>query len=133
MPRGVLEMRERKCDLTGKRRNGKAMAVSKSMRHTHRVQKVNLQWVKLWWEEGHKFVRLRVATKTMRTIHKKGLQAVAKDYDINLHRFAISAGDGPPLVPVGTEAEAEAGESLKATKMQMRVKPQPPTVALSTV
>eukprot|EP01040_Poterioochromonas_malhamensis_P021521 gene21521-25979_t len=90
MPRGVLEMRERKCDLTGKRRNGKAMAVSKSMRHTHRVQKVNLQWVKLWWEEGHKFVRLRVATKTMRTIHKKGLQAVAKDYDINLHRFAIS-------------------------------------------
>lgn len=129
MHRSIVEMRERKCDLTGKRRNGKAMAVSKSMRHTHRVQKVNLQWVKLWWEEGHKFVRLRLATKTMRTIEKKGLQAVAKDYDINLNRFAISAGDGPPLVPVEAEDESLVKKHQKKHQQQQ----QQPTGALSAV
>jgi large subunit ribosomal protein L28 len=89
-------MRERKCDLTGKRKNSKAMSVSKSNQHTHRVQGVNLQTYKFWWETGNRFVQLRIATKTLRTIRKKGLEAVAKDYDIDLRKFAISSGNGPP-------------------------------------
>lgn len=88
-------MRGRACDITGKRRNGKAMAVSKSMAHTHKVQNVNLQSCKLWWEEGKKFVRVRIATKTLKTIQKNGLDKVARENGINLHRFAISSGTAP--------------------------------------
>lgn len=91
-------MRERKCDLTGKRQNSKAMSVSKSNRHTHRVQYPNLQTKKFFWAEGNTFVRLRVSTKTLKTIAKNGLEAVAKDYGIDLRKFTISGGTAP--VPV---------------------------------
>ncbi len=93
-------MRERKCDITGKRQNSKAMAISKSKVHTHRVQHVNLQTKKLWWEEGKKYVRLRIATKTYRTILKNGLHATAKKYGINLNKYSVSYGDGPTRVPL---------------------------------
>ena len=82
-------MRERKCDITGTRQNSKAMSVSKSNAHTHRVQHVNLQTRKFWWEEGNKFVRIRVSTRTLKTIAKKGLGKLAKEYEVDLDRFAI--------------------------------------------
>ncbi|RYY81110.1 50S ribosomal protein L28 [archaeon] len=85
-------MRERKCDLTGRRKNSKAMTISKSNIHTHREQGVNLHWQKLWWEEGNKFVRLRLAARTIKTIKLKGLQAVAMKHGVNLNKFAISSG-----------------------------------------
>jgi large subunit ribosomal protein L28 len=96
-------MRGRTCDITGKRRNGDAMSVSHSMRHVHRVQNVNLQQSKIWWEEGKKFVRLRLAAKTIRTIRKYGLDAVARTYGINLHKYAISFGEGPKQAKVKKE------------------------------
>ena len=65
------------------------MAVSKSNVHTHRVQHVNLQTKKFWWEEGNKFVRVRVSTRTMKTIAKKGLDKLAKEYNVDLNKFAI--------------------------------------------
>ena len=71
------------------------MAVSKSNQHTHRVQNVNLQVKKYWWEEGKKFVKLRIACSTMRTIEKLGLHKTAKKYGINLDKFACSAGTAP--------------------------------------
>ena len=87
-----LVMRERKCDLSGARRNSKCMSVSKSNAHTHRVQNVNLQTKKLFWEEGNKYVRIRISTKTLKTIQKKGLHATAKDFGVDLNKFSISAG-----------------------------------------
>ena len=94
-------MRERKCDLSGKRKNSKCMAVSNSNVHTHKIQNVNLQSKKFFWEEGNKFVKLRISTKTLKTIQKFGLSATAKRYDINLNKFAISSGTAPakPIVP----------------------------------
>ena len=89
-------MRERKCDLTGARKNSKANNVSKSNAHTHKVQNVNLQTRKLWWEEGNKFVRIRVTTKTLKTIKKNGLNSVAKKYGINLDKFSLSSGTALP-------------------------------------
>jgi large subunit ribosomal protein L28 len=89
-------MRERKCDLTGTRQNSKCNNVSKSNAHTHRVQYVNLQTKKLWWEEGNKFVRVRVSTRTLKTIQKNGLNAVAKKYGIDLNKFSLSSGTAPP-------------------------------------
>ena len=91
-----LEMRERKCDLSGARRNGKAMRVSKSNAHTHRVQNVNLQTKKLWWEEGNKFVRIRVTARTLKTIAKLGLDKAAKKFEVDLNKFSVSYGTAPP-------------------------------------
>ena len=88
-------MRERKCDLSGTRKNSKAMSVSKSNAHTHRTQEVNLQSRKLWWEEGNKFVRIRISTRTLKTIQKNGLNATAKKFGVDLNKFAISAGTAP--------------------------------------
>mmetsp|Transcript_15991 Transcript_15991/g.35411 ORF Transcript_15991/g.35411 Transcript_15991/m.35411 type:complete len:130 (-) Transcript_15991:173-562(-) len=89
-----LEMRERKCDLAGTRRN-KACNVSKSNAHTRRFQLVNLQTRKLWWEEGNKFVRIRISARTLKTVQKNGLNATAKKFGINLERFAMSGGTAP--------------------------------------
>jgi large subunit ribosomal protein L28 len=94
-------MRERKCDITGKRKNSKAMNVPKSLHRTHRVQQVNLQTRRLWWAEGKKWVRVRIATKTYRTILKNGLDRTARKYGVNLNKFSLSFGKGPtrPLHP----------------------------------
>ena len=96
---GSLVMRERKCDLSGTRKNSKAMNVSKSNAHTHRTQEVNLQTRKLWWEEGNKFVRIRVSTRTLKTIKKNGLQATAKKFGVNLDNFSLSHGTAPITIP----------------------------------
>lgn len=93
--RSSLVMRERKCDLAGTRKNSKAMNVSKSHARTHRTQEVNLQTRKLWWEEGNKFVRVRICTRTLKTIQKNGLDATAKKFGVNLNKFAMSGGTAP--------------------------------------
>lgn len=90
-------MRERKCDISGKRRNAKCMNVSKSHARTKKVQNVNLQTKKLWWEEEQKFVRVRIATKTLRTIQKNGLGPTAKKFGVDLDQFAISSGVAPAV------------------------------------
>ena len=93
--RNNLVMRERKCDIAGTRKNSKAMSVSKSHVRTHRTQEVNLQTRKLWWEEGNKFVRVRICTRTLKTIQKNGLDATAKKFGVNLNKFAMSGGTAP--------------------------------------
>ena len=96
--RSNLVMRERKCDIAGTRKNSKAMNVSKSHMRTHRTQEVNLQTRKLWWEEGNKFVRVRICTRTLKTIQKNGLDATAKKFGVNLNKFAMSGGTAPAKV-----------------------------------
>lgn len=76
----------RRCQLTNKKANN-AFAVSHSHRRTHKLQQVNLQWKRVWWPEGNRWVRLRLSTKAIKTIEKKGLQAMAKEAGINLNRY----------------------------------------------
>ncbi|MEB3255761.1 MAG: 50S ribosomal protein L28 [Synechococcaceae cyanobacterium] len=76
----------RVCQLTGKRANN-GMAVSHSHVRTKKLQQVNLQERRLWWAEGKRFVRLRVSTKALRTIQKKGLAAYANELGVNLARL----------------------------------------------
>jgi large subunit ribosomal protein L28 len=76
----------RVCQLTGKRANN-GMAVSHSHVRTHKLQQVNLQERRLWWAEGNRFVRLRVSTKALRTIQKKGLGAYARELGVDLSRL----------------------------------------------
>jgi large subunit ribosomal protein L28 len=76
----------RVCQLTGKRANN-AMAVSHSHRRTKKLQQVNLQWKRIWWAEGNRFVRLRLSTNAIKTLQHKGLVAMAKEAGINLNKF----------------------------------------------
>ncbi|MEB3338848.1 MAG: 50S ribosomal protein L28 [Leptolyngbyaceae bacterium] len=76
----------RQCQLTGKKANN-AYAVSHSHRRTKKVQEVNLQWKRIWWEEGNRFVRLHLSTKAIRTLETKGLAVMAKAAGIDLNKF----------------------------------------------
>jgi large subunit ribosomal protein L28 len=76
----------RVCELTGQRANN-GMAVSHSHVRTKKLQQVNLQKRRLWWAEGNRFITLRVSTRTLKTIQKRGLGAYAKDLGINLARI----------------------------------------------
>ncbi|CAK6687983.1 MULTISPECIES: 50S ribosomal protein L28 [unclassified Synechococcus] len=76
----------RVCQLTGKRANN-GMAVSHSHVRTKKLQQVNLQERRLWWAEGNRWVKLRVATRTLRTIQKKGLDAYARELGVNLAKL----------------------------------------------
>jgi len=76
----------RVCQLTGKRANN-GMAVSHSHVRTKKLQQVNLQERRLWWAEGKRWLKLRVATSTLRTIQEKGLGAYARELGIDLSKI----------------------------------------------
>ncbi|NEO09650.1 MAG: 50S ribosomal protein L28 [Moorea sp. SIO1F2] len=76
----------RRCQLTGKKANN-GYAVSHSHRRTKRLQNVNLQVKRVWWEEGKRWVKLRISTKAIKTLQKKGLQAMAQEAGINLNHY----------------------------------------------
>ncbi|MBD2327852.1 50S ribosomal protein L28 [Alkalinema sp. FACHB-956] len=76
----------RVCQLTGKKANN-AMAVSHSHRRTKKLQEANLQWKRIWWPEGNRFVRLRLSTKAIKTLEIKGLSAFAKQAGLNLNKL----------------------------------------------
>jgi large subunit ribosomal protein L28 len=76
----------KQCQLTGKKRNN-AYQVSHSHRRTKKVQEPNLQWKRIWWEEGNRFVRLRVSTKALKTLKTRGVGAMAREAGIDLNKF----------------------------------------------
>jgi large subunit ribosomal protein L28 len=80
----------RKCTLTGKRPNV-ANNVSHSNRKSKRRQLPNLQLRKIWWEEGSCYVRLKISTRAMRTIDKKGLGPFAMEMGLDLSKYLIAA------------------------------------------
>jgi large subunit ribosomal protein L28 len=75
----------RRCQLTGKKANN-AFSISHSHRRTKRLQHANLQDKRIWWPEGNCWVKLRISTKAIKTLEKKGLQAMAKEAGINLNK-----------------------------------------------
>lgn len=73
------------CPFTGKKSN-RANKVSHSNHKTKKLQFVNLQYKRIWWEEGKRYVKLRLSTKAIKTIEKNGLAAVAKKAGIDLSK-----------------------------------------------
>lgn len=65
----------RVCMVTGKR-PVTGNNVSHSHRKTRRRFLPNLHWHRFWVESENRFVRLRVSSKGMRIIDKKGIDAV---------------------------------------------------------
>ena len=76
----------RVCELTGAKDNN-GMAVSHSHIRTKKLQQVNLQKRRLWWQEGNKWVTMRISTKALKSIQKVGLNKFAKSQGVNLSKF----------------------------------------------
>ena len=76
----------RVCELTSARANN-GMAVSHSHIRTKKLQQVNLQKRRLWWQEGNKWVTLRISTKALKSIQKVGLNKFAKSQGVDLSKF----------------------------------------------
>ncbi|MBW4652108.1 MAG: 50S ribosomal protein L28 [Kaiparowitsia implicata GSE-PSE-MK54-09C] len=76
----------RTCDLTGKKANN-GYAVSHSHRRTKKLQQANLQSRRVWWPEGKRYVTLKLSTKALKTLEKRGLAAMAKDAGIDLNKY----------------------------------------------
>ncbi|MEA5569498.1 50S ribosomal protein L28 [Calothrix sp. UHCC 0171] len=76
----------RRCELTGKTANN-GFSISHSHRRTKRLQHANLQDKRVWWAEGNRFVRLKLSTKALKTLEKRGLAAMAKEAGINLNKY----------------------------------------------
>lgn len=75
----------KKCQLTGKKANN-AFAVSHSHRRTKKLQEANLQWKRVWWPQEKRWVKLRLSTKAIKTLEKKGLATFAREAGINLNQ-----------------------------------------------
>ncbi|KAK9672929.1 hypothetical protein RND81_12G135300 [Saponaria officinalis] len=84
-PSILLPVARRVCPFTSKKSN-KANKVSFSNHKTIKLQFVNLQYKRVWWEAGKRFVKLRLSTKALKTIEKNGLDAVAKKAGIDLRK-----------------------------------------------
>jgi len=78
----------RKCVLTGKTGNS-ANKVSHSNIKSKKRQHVNVHNKRFWWAEGNTWVRLKVSTRAMRTIDKRGLHAFAAESGVDLASYAI--------------------------------------------
>lgn len=76
----------RRCMLTGKKANN-AFAISHSHRRTKKLQQVNLQSKRVWWPEGNRWVKLKLSTKAIKTLQKKGLQTMANEMGIDLRKY----------------------------------------------
>ena len=76
----------RVCELTGAKANN-GMAVSHSHIRTKKLQQVNLQKRRLWWQEGKKWVTLRISTKALKSIQKVGLNNFANSQGVALSKF----------------------------------------------
>ena len=64
-------------------------AISHSHRRTKRLQHVNLQWKRVWWPEGDRWVRLKLSTKAIKTLEKKGLAEFAREASLDLARYSL--------------------------------------------
>ncbi|MDX2272463.1 MAG: 50S ribosomal protein L28 [Cyanobacteriota bacterium] len=76
----------RHCQLTQKKKNN-AYSISHSHRRTKKIQEANLQWKRLWWEEGKRFVRLRISTKALKTLKHQTLGEMARQAGLDLNKF----------------------------------------------
>jgi large subunit ribosomal protein L28 len=82
----VCPTAKRVCDLTGKKRNN-GYKVSFSNHRTKHIQLPNLQWKRVWWPRGNRFVRLKLSTKAIKTLEWKPLDTMAKEAGINLNDY----------------------------------------------
>lgn len=78
--------------LTGKKANN-GWTVSFSHIRNKKLQGVNLQYKRVYWPEQQRYIRLRISTKALKTIQKKGLEAMAAEVGLDLMSLAYTDAD----------------------------------------
>ena len=73
----------RRCSISGKKRLV-GFQISHAHNKTKKVQQPNLQWKRIYVPEQDRFVRVRVSTRALRTITRKGLTAFLADNNMTL-------------------------------------------------
>lgn len=73
----------RKCKISGKRRLV-GFQISHAHNKTKKVQQPNLQWKRIYVPEEERFVRVKVSTRALRTISRKGLINYLRDNGMTL-------------------------------------------------
>ena len=73
----------RRCKLTGKGRNV-GYNVSHAHNRTKKVQLPNLQKKRIWLESEGRMVRIKLSTRALRTVTKKGLDRFLRDEGLTL-------------------------------------------------
>jgi large subunit ribosomal protein L28 len=73
----------RRCDITGTGVQS-GNNVSHANNRTRRRFLPNLQTKRVWVADEKRFVTIKATVRTFRTIDKKGLKAVLRDYDLEL-------------------------------------------------
>jgi large subunit ribosomal protein L28 len=76
----------RVCDLTGRRANN-GYNVTFSHIRNKKMQQVNLQYKRVYWPEGQRWVKLRICSKAIKTLEKRGLQSMAAEAGIDLFKL----------------------------------------------
>ncbi len=77
----------RKCTVTG-RGTMYGNAVSHSHLKTRRIWKVNIVTKKVFLEDENRYVTVKLSTRALRTLRKKGLKAAIKDNGGSLNVIA---------------------------------------------
>ena len=73
----------RRCNLTGKRRNV-GYNISHAHNKTKKVQNPNIQTKRVWSESQQRLVRVKLSTRALRTVTKKGLDRFLRDECLTL-------------------------------------------------
>ena len=73
----------RRCKLTGKRRNV-GYSISHAHNRTKKVQNPNIQTKRVWLESEKRMVRIKLSTRALRTVTKKGLERFLRDEGLSL-------------------------------------------------
>ena len=73
----------RKCTLSGKKRLV-GYQISHAHNKTKKVQQPNVQWKRIYVPEQNRFVRIKVSTRMLRTITRKGLMGYLRDNNMTL-------------------------------------------------
>lgn len=92
-PNPAAPAASRVCDLTGARANN-GYTVTFSHKRNKKLQQVNLQYKKVYWPEGQRWVKLRISTRAMKSVEKKGLQVRLRAGRPVARRWALHAGRG---------------------------------------
>ncbi len=86
MPPCLTSVHVLRCPATGKKRN-KANSVTFSNKHSRKWQDPNLQYKKVFWARGQRWVSLRICTRAIKTLEKNGLDAMAAEAGIDLWKL----------------------------------------------
>lgn len=76
----------RKCSISGKRAQ-RGSKVSHSNNKSLKKWEVNLQNKRLFDSETGRWIRLRVSTRMLRTIDRKGLSAALRDAGMDINKL----------------------------------------------